>query len=92
MNTPTPPDHRTPHWCQIIGGPLDGEMQADRGDSFRLESQDGKHMEYRRHTLTKPVGQEPVVYIYAPRDWTPEQINKALLDKFPSRNRRNLSK
>ena len=91
MNTPTPPDHRTPHWCQIIGGPLDGEMHADRGEKFRMESQDGRQMEYWRHTLVTPIGKEQAAYIYAPMGWTAEQINTALLEKFPSLNRQRPS-
>lgn len=90
MNSPTPPDHRTPNWCQIIGGPLDGEMHADRGTVFRLAIEDGTHLDYQRYTLLEPVGEKQAAYIYAPWDWTADQINTALREKFPNLNRQRL--
>ena len=83
-------DSTMTYMCQIIGGPMDGEMHADRGKTFEVVNSDGQTVVwYQRHQMTQPVGKEQAVFIYAPREWTLAQINQALLDKFPSRNRRN---
>lgn len=79
--------------AQIIGGPMDGQtIHTEDLKNLRAANPDGTEMDYWQHRLTAPIGPDQAVIIYAPAGWTPQQINTALLDKFPSRNRQNLSK
>ena len=76
--------------AQIVGGPMDGQtIHTEDLKSLRAINPDGTEMEYLRHQMSMPVGAEQPVFIYAPAAWTPQELNTALLDKFPSRNRRN---
>lgn len=76
--------------AQIIGGPMDGQtVHTEHMKTLRAVNPDGTEMEYLRHQLTEPMDPNQAVFIYAPTGWSPQQINTALLDKFPSRNRRN---
>ena len=76
--------------AQIIGGPMDGKtVHTEDLGTLRVLNPDGTEMQYLLHRLTEPMGPEQAAFIYAPQDWTPAQISTAILDKFPSRNRRN---
>ncbi|MDC2859078.1 hypothetical protein [Delftia sp. DT-2] len=76
--------------AQVLGGPLNGRtIHTEYLTTLRATADDGGEMDYQLHRLAAPKGSEQAVYIYAPRGWTPEQINSEILKSFPSKNAAN---